>query len=358
MVLSYYWTRPLYCLAWHSVKLLRKEIKCVLYCEDAFDAILFDNVQKHLDHVPLLAKNRRVQNKLKAMGYRSRRSPSFPDVVIMFRNMAWKFPCKKIVKIGFEHGAYNFKKFSAPSYYNLFTVFFMTSSADVARAGKLGITTAKAIGFPKIDGIFDGSVSSQDFARLSLKLGLDPKKKTLLFSSTWDASGMSAIHLWYKYLEMLKESYNILATTHCWTSDKYRRALQNDKNVVFITDFEISRYIMIADVCIGDTNSLLAEFCLLGKPIITFRVPPTNRTMPDVIELIEKISYRISTFEELVPAVEKVLGKDLSLAAEQRKAVKLFFDEPDGKAGMRAAQEICKLVPELRSGLAPATRNL
>jgi CDP-glycerol glycerophosphotransferase (TagB/SpsB family) len=269
----------------------------------------------------------------------------------MFRNAAWKFSSKKIIKIGFEHGAYNFKQFSKPEYYNLFTVFFMTSEADVARAKKLGIKTVKAIGFPKIDGAFDGSLTAQQLAETARELKLDPKKKTLLFSSTWDASGMSAIHLWYKRLGSLKDAYNLLVTTHSWTSEKYREELENNKDIFFITDFEILRYIMIADVCIGDTNSLLAEFCLLDKPIITFRVPPTNRTMPDVIELIEKISQRISTFEELVPAVEKVLEKDSSLAAEQRKAVKLFFDEPDGKAGLRAAQEICKFVPELHSGL-------
>ena len=82
--------------------------------------------------------------------------------------------------------------------------------------------------------------------------------------------------------------------------------LKNNPDLVFIDDYEILRYIMIADVCIGDTNSLLAEFCLLDKPIITFRVPVTARTMPDVMELIEKISIRIDTFEELAPAVERL----------------------------------------------------
>jgi len=348
MVASYYIIKPIYCLIWHILKPFRTKPVAILYCDDAFDVTLFKNVQKHLAPIPIVAKNRSVALALKKAGYTCSTLPAFPDAVIMFRNMAWKFPCKRIITVGFEHGAYNFKKFSNSRYYNMFTVFFMTSSHDVERIHKLGVTTVKAIGYPKIDSAFDGSISPADIHRLSTSINIDPTKKTLLFSATWDGSGMSAVDKWYNHLSELTAMFNILATLHPWVSAQYRETLKYTQGVYFIEDNEMLPYIMLADVCIGDTNSLIAEFCLLNKPIITFRVPPTPRTMPDVIALIEHISLRINTFDELSGALKMVLQKDDTDSLERQNAVKLFFDKPDGCAGKRAAEEIVGLLPGLR----------
>lgn len=178
MVLSYYISRPLYAACWLLLKLFRRNVTCHLYCDDAFDAQLFLTVQKHLGTVvTLVAKNRRVQNNLKQQGFSAQLYPTYPDMVIMFRNMAWKFPCNRIIRIGFEHGAYNFKRFSKAQYYNLFTRFFMTSEHDVNRAQTRGIRTAQAIGFPKVDPAFDGSITQKELSALAARIGLDPRKK-------------------------------------------------------------------------------------------------------------------------------------------------------------------------------------
>ncbi|MGB7569176.1 MAG: hypothetical protein WBM07_15050, partial [Chitinivibrionales bacterium] len=71
-------------------------------------------------------------------------------------------------------------------------------------------------------------------------------------------------------------------------------------------------------------------------------------TMPDVMELIERISIRINTFEELAPALERLFKNGDERSAQRKEAVKITLGKPDGKAGMRAAEEIIKLLPELR----------
>lgn len=348
MIASYYVIKPVYTLIWHFLKLFRTQKKVILYCDDAFDATLFKNIQIHLKPVPVVAKNRSIATQLKKTGIPAAVLPSFPDAVLMFRNMAWKFPCNKIIKIGFEHGAYNFKRFSSAQYYNQFTIFFMTSQHDVNRIQKRGVTTVKAIGFPKIDSAFNGSITIKDLTMLAESLHLDPNKKTILFSATWDGSGMSAVHLWYKKLDTLCEQYNVLTTLHPWTSTVYREILRSSPKYHFIEEYEMLRYIMLADVCIGDTNSLIAEFCLLNKPVVTFRVPDTPRTMPDIIDLIERISIRIDTFDELSDALTRALSPTAdSYTAARKEAVRLFFDEPDGNAGKRAAEHISQLIPEL-----------
>jgi hypothetical protein len=345
MVFSYYLIRPVYTMVWHTLKLFRKKPYNVVYCDDAFDVELFANIGKYLKPVSVVAKNRNVARELEVKGYRHVGIiPVFPDAVIMFRNMAWKFPCGKIIRIGFEHGAYNFKRFSKAHYYNLFTVFFMTSSHDVERVRKIGVTKAEAVGFPKIDTAFTGDHSIENDVPEGMR---DLCKKTILFSATWDGSGMSAVDRWYDKLQMLTPKFNVWVTLHPWVSASYRDAIRKTPGAFFIEDYDVTRFIANADVCIGDTNSLIAEFCLLDKPVITFRMPPTPRTMNDVIALIEAVSIRIDSVDELPAAIEQALDKTSGFSAERRRAVERFFDRPDGSAGKRAAERIVELAPSL-----------
>ncbi len=86
--------------------------------------------------------------------------PSFPNIVIMARQTPYKFPVNKIVKIGFDHGLYQFKRWTSPKNYNGFDVYFVSSSDQVRIANSMGINTVKAIGYPKLDKAFNGTVNA------------------------------------------------------------------------------------------------------------------------------------------------------------------------------------------------------
>ncbi|MFH2025061.1 MAG: CDP-glycerol glycerophosphotransferase family protein [bacterium] len=348
MTLSYYLIKYPYTLTWRIVNLFRRTDKTVLYCEDVLDVELFSNIQKHLKKVQIVAKNSTVQRSLLRAGYYSKRWPAFPNTVIMFRNSAWRFPSPKIKKIGLEHGAYNFKRFSKAKYYNMFDVFLMTSEIDVERVKKRGVRTAKSIGYPKIDSVYNGSITKEELYTLAARIGLNKSKKTVLFSSTWDGSGMSAIEKWYDKIGQISDRYNLLATVHNWMSEKYKIALKNNPKIIFINDNVILKYILLSDVCVGDTNSLIAEFCMLDKPVITFRIPQTPRTLPDVIEIIEKVSIRIDAFSEIENAIERALNNPGEFAEARKELTDLMLDNRDGNAGHRAAAEILKFSPNLK----------
>ena len=339
MVFSYYLKYPIYNILWHIVKYFRwKKNKNILYCEDAFDAFLFQNVGIYLQKIEIVAKNRKVKRDLINKGYTNiKLMPSFPDSVIMFRNMAWKFPCKNIIKIGFTHGAFNFKKHSKPNYYNMFDLFFLTSTTELDRVRKLGVTTKLAVAYPKIDSI-NKTLSS------ILPQNYNKDKKTILFSATWDKSGMSAIHKWYSKISLLANRFNIFVTVHDWTSKKYVTELKNNPNVFFIEEFDRLKYIQIADICVNDTSSLIAECCLLNKPLITFRINNTERTLNDVIMMIEKISIRIDEFEEIEAAIDLLLANKDMFDKERKEISEIFFDKPDFLSGKRAAELIKSII--------------
>jgi hypothetical protein len=320
--------------------------------EDSFDLYLFQSVQKHLKPLDIVATSSALIPKLKP--YLTRKTKiyrypfCFPDAVIMFRNAAWKYPVNSIVKIGLEHGAYNFKKFPKASYYNLFNLYLMTSVHDVARLQLLGAKPVKAIGYPKSDALFDNSYPPQLLTELRESLRFAKTKPTILFSSTWDGSQMSAVHKWYDKVADLAADYNVLVTLHPRMSTFYRNYLQKVPGIHYITAMDIYPYLLISDVCIGDTNSLIAEFCIVNRPIITFSTPATKRTMDDVIELIKSISIRIDSFAELRPAITKALHSAQATAAARKAVISTLIDPLDGMAGLRAATEIIKLIPELK----------
>lgn len=352
MVYTYYFAYLPYNLIWKLAKLIRPKKQYLLHIEDSFDYYIFCNIRKHLAPLDIVVSSKSMIPKLKPMLDHPTKIYlypfCFPDGVIMFRNAAWKYPVKSIIKIGLEHGAYNFKRFPKAYYYNLFNSYLMTSSHDVARLQALGAKPVKAIGYPKSDSLFNNSYPSELLTTLRNTLKLDDSKATILFSSTWDGSGMSAVHKWYNKVQSLVGEYNILVTLHPRMSSYYRDYLANLPGIHYIDAMDIYPYLLISDVCIGDTNSLIAEFCIVNRPIITFSIDATKRTMDDVIELIKSVSIRIDTFAELHSAITEALSTAAQTAPAREQVIAKLISPLDGHAGYRAAQEIITLMPELK----------
>ena len=348
MVLSYYIIKPPYTLWWNIKRLLGKTEGIVLYCANTLDYEIFAPVQKYLKTLPVVAKDKKAQQALREIGVDSTCLPSFPDGVIMCRQAAYRFPVKNIVKIGLRHGAYHFKPFANADGYNMHNRFFMTSRTEVEQAREAGIHCGTPIGYPKLDPAFDGSINADTLRNIQLKLGLDKQKKTLLFTATWDKSGLSAIGQWADKLAPLAAQYNVLVTVHPWTTAEHIERIKNTPGVFFLGNQNIMPYIMLADTCIGDASSILAECCALNKPIVTFKMPEGKRTVPYVHEMIRDFSLQIDDVNGLKDAIEQCLSNPDTKQAQRAKANQIMFDELDGQAGQRAADEIIRLFPHLK----------
>jgi CDP-glycerol glycerophosphotransferase (TagB/SpsB family) len=347
MVLAYYLRKCPYSCGWHSARLLNRTVPVVAYCSCPLDYVVLLPVLKHLPPLPWVAKDHRTASFLEGRGVRPYRTPSFPEAVIMCRHATHRFPLKRIVKIGFRHGAYHFKQFAKPRYYNAFDVYFVTGRHEEDEARAHGIRTAQAVGFPKLDPAFDGTYRPETLHSYREAARIDAARKTVLFTATWDRSGMSAVGKWIDRVDSLAEHYNVIVTVHPWTSGKYKTALRVLKHACFIEDPDVIPYLLIADVLVGDASSIVAEFCALDKPIVTFEVPRTARTVPDVAALLERISTRISSAEQLPGALAESLAHPEKLSAERQRANEMMFDRLDGQAGKRAADVIRMLVPSL-----------
>ncbi|MDQ7017499.1 MAG: CDP-glycerol glycerophosphotransferase family protein [Gammaproteobacteria bacterium] len=348
MVLSYYFIKPAYNLWWYIKGLIGKREPVVLYCANTLDYHIFAPVQKHLKPIPIVAKDKQAQHALHNIGIASTCLPSFPDGVIMCRQAAYRFPASSIKKIGISHGVYNFKPFASAASHNLLDRYFMTSSTDVSNAKKFGIKSGFAVGYPKLDPAFDGTYDHSFCQTFKKKIGLDATKKTLLFTATWDKSGLSAIHHWVDKLERLTQKYNVMVTVHPWTSKPYLDLIRSTPNVFYIDTFDVVPYIMQADLCIGDASSILGECCALDKAIITFTLPDGKRTVPQVHDMIRDFSLQITQADELEDAITTSLKNPTAKQKQRAEANRIMFDILDGQAAKRAANEIIKFFPQLK----------
>jgi len=347
MVPAYYIFRYPYSIIWHIKKWFGKTEGVVLYCANVLDYQIFAPVQKYLQPLPVVAKDKKAQLELAAIGVKAKTLPSFPDGVIMCRHAAYRFPAKAVKKVGLRHGAYHFKPFASTDSYNLVDKYLMSSRDEVEKARAVGIRSGVAVGFPKLDPAFDGSYDGQFLDKLRSQLNLAADKKTILLTSTWDKSGLSAIDQWITELSGLTQQYNVLVTVHPWVSQAYIDKITSTPGVVFLGKQDAVPYIMLADVCVGDNSSILAECCALDKPMVTFSVAEGKRTVPHVRDMIRQFSLQISDSTELPQAIAQCVQQP-DLQRKQRQAAnKTMFDSLDGKAGLRAAQQILELFPPL-----------
>lgn len=345
MIISNYLFKYPYKIIWHLLQFFRKNKYIAVYCAEPIDYIIMKPALQYLSGLKFVVKNKETMTFLKSLDIQSKLLPSFPDAVIMSRHAAHKFPEKNIIKIGFRHGAYHFKKFAKSKYYNKFDLFFFTSEYETELAAQAGIACGKAIGFPKLDPAFNGLIGDDVLRAVSRKAGIQKDKKTIIFTSTWDKSGMSAIDKWIHNIHELSAAYNILVTVHSWTSKKYMDILRQHKDIFFIEEPDTLPYMMIADVCIGDYSSIIAEFCALDKPIITFCVEQTKRTVHEITEILETISIRVDDFAQLKDAIVESLNNRHSRSKFRQEASQVMFSKLDGLAGQRAAALIKSEIP-------------
>ena len=337
-----------YRLFWKIHKARKKLIPLVAYCAEPLDYHVLEPVVRHLNaSCVYVAKNSGAEQYLGFMGIKAKRMPVFPRVVLMARHSIWKFPVKDILKFGFRHGPYHFKTFTANRHYLAFTLFFVTSEYEAEYLNKAGITNTHAIGYPKLDDAFnlnrihhaEGEESELD--KFYQEKGIDRNKPVLMFSATYEQSGMSAVHLWSHRLHELTSDYNVLVTLHPWISRDVYEQVANTPGVHLITVSEHIPAILASDLTISDTSSIIGEFIALDKRIITFRTREARRKPETLDRMLDKAGNRVDSFNELKTFLPVYLTEEDPYLHNRRELRDLMFSNL-GTAGEEAAKIINK----------------
>lgn len=102
------------------------------------------------------------------------------------------------------------------------------------------------------------------------------KQKIVLYAPTFSPSLTSLPHIKKALIELTCQKEVLLLvkfhplTRKDWVIE-YKKLAQEHDNIIWINDFSVTKYMLMADVMISDTSSTVYEFLLLNKPVITLR---------------------------------------------------------------------------------------
>lgn len=192
------------------------------------------------------------------------------------------------VKVQIFHGLAGEKKghFRIRNYFDLYLTqgpYFTERFIQLAK--KHGDFEVVETGWCKLDTLYS---NHEEYQRARTEILEKSNKKTLvLFAPTFSPSLTCAIDAKNKIFEIAeKEDVYILIKFHDLMNPdvvaEYKQQASGFENVEILEDRNILKYMIMCDIMISDTSSVVYEFTLLNKPVITINSNSTNINWKDI----------------------------------------------------------------------------
>ena len=185
------------------------------------------------------------------------------------------------VKVQIFHGLAGEKKghFRIRKYFDLYLTqgpYFTKRFENLAKKYK----DFKVIetGWPKLDKLFRQKDSyNQEKKELLNKYNV---KNILLYAPTFSPSLTSAVDLKHEIIKLADSENLLLIKFHDLMNKKlieeYQIICEKMPNIDILSDNNVIKYLILADLMISDTSSVVYEFLLLDKPVVTYKSNSKN----------------------------------------------------------------------------------
>ena len=181
-------------------------------------------------------------------------------------------------------------------------------------------------GWPKLD-IYARDANKYDADKEAL-LSKHKAEKLILYAPTFSPSLTSAPHLLQEIRDLAKhKKYLIQVKFHDLMAPEvvkdYKDLAREYSNILLEEEPNILKFLLMADLMISDTSSVVYEFLLLDKPVITFKSSSEA-----------KVWDNATTYTGLVQKVKQNLEQDL-FKDERKVVIEEYHPYHDGKSAER-----------------------
>lgn len=216
----------------------------------------------------------------------------------------------------------------------------------------------KVVGWPRIDD-FSNGVFDRD--QVMNSLGLDTRRKTLMYAPTWGwgYGNDTFFARWFgheaevfeKLCQKAKEMrLNFIVKLHSlsfYANNQEMIDIANKYDVLWLTretsgfQEDPNPFLWITDILISDLSGIIADFLILDRPVIY--IDPDEKLdawngsdMPKSF----RVGDVVSSPDGLLRAVENSISNPKRFSGQRQNLVSKLFYSPDGKAIDRAVEEI------------------
>jgi len=201
-------------------------------------------------------------------------------------------------------------------------------------------------GWSKLDVYYDNGIEFSKYKDRSL--AKHKAKNILLYAPTFSPSLTSAPFLKTEFEQIALNKNNLILIKFHDLMQKelindYKKIAKKHENIVFVEERNISKYLLIADLLISDTSSVVYEFLLLNKPVITLN----TRTPQSVWD-------NINSSELLAKRVQYNLDND-PFELQRAKIIADYHPYQDGKSSLRMIKAVEDFI--IKNGI-PEKRKL
>jgi len=190
-------------------------------------------------------------------------------------------------------------------------------------------------GWPKLD-IYGKELYKYDGEKNKL-LTNHSAKKIVLYAPTFSPSLTSAQFLIDEFKELANnKEYLILIKFHDLMAvdliNAYKKIAKETSNIIFEEERNIIKFLLIADIMISDTSSVVYEFLLLDKPVITYK--STAKT----------IQWDNSNeYDNLAQKVQYNLEED-KFEQQRKNIVQEYHPYKDGNSALRMVEAVLSYI--------------
>lgn len=186
-------------------------------------------------------------------------------------------------------------------------------------------------GWPKLD-IYGNELHKYDEEKKAL-LNNYNAKKIVLYAPTFSPSLTSAPYLIDEFKKLAKnKDHLILIKFHDLMAEElivaYQQIAKENSRVIFEEERNIIKFLLMADIMVSDTSSVVYEFLLLNKPVITFKSSSKNIQWDNSLEYKNLEAKIISNLQEDV------------FQKERQNIVAQYHPYNDGKSALRMVETV------------------